>query len=92
MKSIFIHEKFHINGETSRRLFFYKLVLNILKRINEPTQKSDIKENEFSIIRSLPTEIKQLIEKHLTKDRKQPYLEEISVQIEKEIQDLNMAK
>ena len=91
-RSIFIHEKFHINGETSRRLLFYKLVLNILQRINEQKQERDTKGNAFSALTSLPIELQQLIEKHLNKDRKQPYLEELSVQIEKEIQDLIIAK
>ena len=88
-RSFYIHEKFHINGETSRRTLFYKLVLNILKRMNEQRQRRDGENQTFS---KMSTEMKEIIIKHLSKDRKQSFLEEIAVEIEKEIQDLDLAQ
>ena len=87
-RSIFIHEKFHINSETGRRQLFYKFVHNILKNINEHKKKKALIEKDLSVARSLPDQLRNNIVKHLMKDRKQSYLEEIIVQIEKEIQDL----
>ena len=88
-RSIFIHEKFHINNETSRRQLFYKFVLKILQTANENKSKAET-QNGISANISVCSEVKDLITKHMTKDRKQTYLEEIIVNIEKEIQDLGV--
>ena len=88
-RSIFIHEKFHINNETSRRQLFYKFVLKILQTANENKLKAET-QNGIPANISVCSEVKDLITKHMTKDRKQTYLEEIIVNIEKEIQDLGV--
>ena len=80
-RSIFIHEKFHVSSETSRRQLFYKFILQILENATESN-------NESSTKRCLPESIKKIISNHLVKDRKQAYLEETILQIEKKIQDL----
>ena len=88
-RSIFIHEKFHINNETSRRILFYNFVHKFLKNINGNKKEKHSVENKLTMERSLSAEVKSLVLKHLTKDRRQAYLEEIIVQIEKEVQDLS---
>ena len=88
-RSIFIYEKFHLNGETSRRVLFYKFVLKILQNINEQNERKGLNNDEFILKRTLPPNMQNFIVRQITKDRKQPYLEEMVIQIEKEIQNLN---
>ena len=74
-RSIFIHEKFNVVNEESRRLLFYKFVLSVLSGTHCISQ-----------------ELLKTIAKHLAKDRKQPFLEEIAYQVEKKAQDLSFAE
>ena len=87
VRSIFTHEKFHVSSETSRRQLFYKFILRVLENITEHKDKN--MQNDNSIFeRTLPENIKNNISKHLLKDRKQSYLEELILQIEKKLQDI----
>ena len=86
-RSIFTHEKFHVSTETSRRILFYKFILRILENITDTPMKN-MQESQFTLERTLPESIKSNILKHLMKDRKQSYLEELILQIEKKIQDV----
>merc|ERR1719376_817737 len=61
-RSIYTHEKFHVQNETARRSMFYNFVLNLLAEQTEPNQHIP-----------LTTEICQTISKQLTKDRKQKF-------------------
>jgi hypothetical protein len=64
-------------------------VLKILQTANENKLKAETQNGNPANI-SVCSEVKDLITKHMTKDRKQTYLEEIIVNIEKEIQDLGV--
>ena len=72
LRSIFTHEKFNIINETERRFMFYRVVERL---VSSP----DIQ---------LGHEVVQSIVKHMTKDRRQNFLEELCVEIEKRIQDM----
>ena len=89
-RSIFTHEKFHIATETSRRILFYKFIQKVLENIIESKENRHINETKSCTGRTLPEPIKNMILKHLMKDRKQGYLEEVVLQIEKKIQDLTV--
>ena len=73
VRSIFVHEKFNVDdsSDESRRLMFYKFVRRLVS--DEGLQ--------------LDNAVRQMVAKQLAKDRKQKFLEEIAVEIEKKIQD-----
>ena len=73
VRSIFVHEKFNVDdsSDESRRLMFYKFVRRLVS--DEGLQLDNV--------------VRQMVAKQLAKDRKQKFLEEIAVEIEKKLQD-----